>query len=144
MDIQKKLLPSGNSPVLALCHCQKLGQPLGLWVPGYPSFCSPSIPGERALEEGCLGAAASLLPLRLPWLRSRVRGKPGLSAQGRQRFHRLRAFNSAGSPAALLCDWKHFPAHCLLGKEKYRKWEKTQAGVSGWSLGKGKEEPFQC
>lgn len=133
---------------LALCHRQELGQPLRLWVPGYPGFCSPSIREERPFEEGCF-LAASLLLLRLPWLRSRVLGKPGLSAQGRQRFHRLRAFNSAGSPAAPLCDWKRFPAHCLLGKEKYPKWEALwgEGTTLGWMdqcLGKGKGEPFPC
>lgn len=137
------MLPAGNSSTLAPCHCQQLGQPPGVWLPGHPSLCLLGISEERAPEEGCSLAAASLLLARLPWLRSRDLGKLGSPAQGQQCFDRLRALSSAGSLAAPLCNWKHFPAHRLLGKEKYPKMRGfmgrgCDAGVDGLMSGQRK------
>lgn len=117
MEIQKELLTGGNSPTPALCHHQQQG----IRLPGHPSLCSLSIGREIAPEEGCSLAAASLPLARLPWLHSRDLDELGSPAWGQQCFDRLRAFSSAGSLSVPLCDWKHFPAHRLLGKKKYPK-----------------------
>lgn len=144
MEIQKELLPAGNSPTPALCHQQQQG----IQLTGHPSLCSLSISGEIVPEEGCSLAAASLLLAGLPWLHSQDLGELGSPAWGRQCFDRLRAFSSAGSFAVPLCDWKHFLAHRLLGKKKYPKMRGfvvrgRDGGVDGlidfWA--KGKESP---
>lgn len=121
----------------------KLRQPPRVWLPGHPSLGSLGINEERAPEEGCSLAAASLLLAGLPRLRSRDLGKLGSPAQGQQFFDRLRAFGSAGSLAAPLCHWKRFPARRLLGKEKYPKrrgfvGRGCDAGVGGLMSGQRK------
>lgn len=144
MEIQKELLPAGNSPTPALCHHQQQG----IQLPGHPSLCSLGIGREIAPKEGCSLAAASLLLARLPWLRSRDLDELSSPAWGQQCFDRLRAFSSAGSLAVPLCDWKHFPAHRLLGKKKYPKTRGfVRRGRDGGADGsinvwaKGKESP---
>lgn len=132
----QKLLPAGNSPNPALCHHQQLRQLPEIQLSGHPSLCLLGISKEKASEEVCSLATASLLLARVPRLHSRDLSKLRLPAQGQECFDCLGVFSSAGSLAALFCDWKHFPAHHLLGKEKCPKTrhfvgKRCNAGVDG-------------
>lgn len=115
------MLPAGNSPNSALCHHQQLRQLPGIQFSGHPSLWLLGISKEKASEEVCSLSTASLLLARVPRLRSRDLSKLRLPAQGQQCLDCLRVFSSAGSLAALFCNCKHFPSHCLLGKEKCPK-----------------------